>query len=123
MVVGGFNTQRYLKLMHWQASKAAQHLEQTGQVTVIIQDGASFHKRLVVQQHWQRWQEQGLFVFFLPPYSPQMNRIEEEWLHLKRDECASRVFEDEYEVVTALIAGIEARGQRGGYEVERFRFN
>lgn len=52
-----------------------------------------------------------------------MNRIEDEWLHLKRDECASRVFEDEYEVVTALIAGIAARGQRGGYEVERFRFN
>lgn len=66
MVVGGFNTQPYLKLMNWQANKAAQHLEQSGQITVIIQDGASFHKSLVVQQHWQHWQEQGLFVFFLP---------------------------------------------------------
>ncbi|BAZ21376.1 putative transposase [Kalymmatonema gypsitolerans NIES-4073] len=26
-----------------------------------------------------------------------MNRIEDEWLHLKRDELAGRVFEDEYE--------------------------
>ncbi|WP_442994305.1 transposase [Scytonema sp. PRP1] len=25
-----------------------------------------------------------LYIFFLPPYSPQMNRIEDEWLHLKR---------------------------------------
>ena len=33
----------------------------------------------------------------LPPYSPQMNRIEDEWLHLKRDQLASRVFEDDYE--------------------------
>lgn len=27
-----------------------------------------------------------------------MNRIEDEWLHLKRDELAGQVFEDEYEV-------------------------
>jgi putative transposase len=27
-----------------------------------------------------------------------MNRIEDEWLHLKRDELASRVFEDEYDL-------------------------
>jgi len=26
----------------------------------------------------------GRRLFFLPPYSPQMNRIEDEWLHLKR---------------------------------------
>ena len=123
IVVGGFNTKRYLKLMNWQAQLAQQHLAQTGQITVIIQDGVSFHKSRVVQQQWQRWQQQGLFVFFLPPYSPQMNRIEEEWLHLKRDQLASRVFDDEYDVAMALIAGIEARGQRRGYSVVRFRFN
>lgn len=68
--MGGFNSQRYLKVLDWQAQKAAIHLEKTGQITVIVQDGASFHKSLVVKQHWQRWQQQGLFVFFLPPYSP-----------------------------------------------------
>lgn len=52
-----------------------------------------------------------------------MNRIEEEWLHLKRHQLASRVFDDEYDVAMALIAGIEARGQRRGYSVVRFRFN
>lgn len=44
------------------------------------------------------WYSQGLILFFLPPYNPQMNRIEDEWLHLKRDELASRVFEDEYDL-------------------------
>lgn len=123
LVVGGFNSERYLKLMDWQAEKAAAHLEKTSQITVIIQDGASFHKSHCVKQHWQRWQSLGLFVFFLPPYSPQMNRIEDEWLHLKRDELSSRIFEDEYLVAMALIAGIEARAARCGYEVERFKFN
>ena len=49
--------------------------------------------------------------------------IEDEWLHLKYDELAAQVFEDEYEVALALIAAIEARGQRGNYPVERFQFN
>lgn len=123
LVVGGFNSERYLKLMHWQAHKAQARLVATGQITVVVQDGASFHKSQVVQQHWDNWQQQGLVVFFLPPSSPQLNRIEDEWLHLKRGELASRIFDDEYQVAMAVIAGIEARGQRGGYTVERFRFN
>ncbi|MBE7384588.1 MAG: hypothetical protein F6J95_024635 [Leptolyngbya sp. SIO1E4] len=39
--MGRFNTQRYLPLMNWQAGKAQQHLRETGQITVVIQDGAS----------------------------------------------------------------------------------
>ena len=52
-----------------------------------------------------------------------MNRIEDEWLHLKRDELASRVFEDEVDLAHAIMTGIETRGQRGEYIVERFMFN
>ncbi|NJL39077.1 MAG: IS630 family transposase, partial [Leptolyngbyaceae cyanobacterium RM2_2_4] len=40
-----------------------------------------------------------------------------------RDELASRAFEDEVDLAHAIISGIEARGQRGGYTVERFMFN
>lgn len=123
MVVGGFNSERYLKLMEWQATKAAQHLAQTGQFTVIVQDNASTHRSRLTQHHWDQWQQQGLYLFFLPPYSPQMNRIEDEWLHLKRGELSSRVFEDEYDLAMALITSVEARGQRGSYLVERFKFN
>lgn len=52
-----------------------------------------------------------------------MNRIEEEWLHLKRDELASRVFEDEVDLADAIMAGIENRARQGGYVVERSKFN
>ena len=64
MVVGGFNTKRYLQLMKWQAQLAQEHLAQTGQITVIIQDGASFHKSRVVQQQWQRWQSSWFVCIF-----------------------------------------------------------
>lgn len=122
-VVGGFNSERYLQLLEWQASLAQQRFEQTGKITVIIQDGASFHRSKKVQQYWQRWQQQGLYIFFLPPYSPQMNRIEDEWLHLKRDELCSQIFEDEYELALALIHAIQNRADKNNYSVERFIFN
>jgi transposase len=60
---------------------------------------------------------------FLPPQSPQMNRIEEEWLHLKRHELSAQLFEDEYDLASALIQAIAERAQRQGYLVERFEFN
>jgi putative transposase len=65
----------------------------------------------------------GLYIFFLPKYCSEMNRIENEWQHLKSDELCGRMFEDEYELALAVIDGVEARGQTGGYTTERFRFN
>lgn len=38
-------------------------------------------------------------------------------------ELASRVFDDEYDLAIALIAAVEARGQRGEYVVKRFILN
>ena len=45
MVVGGFNSDRYLTLIHWQAERAKAHWQATGQITVIVQDGPSFIAR------------------------------------------------------------------------------
>ncbi|NJO77045.1 MAG: IS630 family transposase, partial [Leptolyngbyaceae cyanobacterium RM1_406_9] len=113
----------FLKLMDWQASKAQSHFRKSGQISVIVLDNASVHRSHCTSAALEQWQKQGLLLFFLPPYNPQMNRIEDEWLHLKRDELASRAFEDEVDLAHAIISGIEARGQRGGYTVERFMFN
>lgn len=52
-----------------------------------------------------------------------MNRLEDEWLHLKYDELAAQVFDDEYELALALIEAVAARGQRANYPVEPFKFN
>lgn len=123
LMVGTLKAPTYVQLMEWLAGKAQQHFHATGQITVIVQDNASVHRSQLAQQQISRWREQGLFLFFLPPYSPQMNRIEDEWLHLKRDELASRVFEDEYDLAIAIIDGIENRAIQGQYQVERFTFN
>ena len=109
--------------MELQAELATKRLFQTGKFTGIIDDNASIHKAKVVQERHKIWEKQGLLVFFLPPYSPEMNRIEEQWLHLKREELASRIFEDEYDLALAIIEGIKHRGQKNNYSVERLMFN
>lgn len=120
---GGFNGESYLEVMNWVAQKAALSLAQTGRLTVVVQDNCPIHKRDIVRQHWQRWQEEGLLLFFLPPYSAQMNRIEDQWHQLKTHEIAGQIFEDEYDLAIAVIKGMETRSQTGGYTLERFRFN
>lgn len=109
--------------MDWQAVKAITQFQATGQISVIVLDNASVHKSRLTATAIERWKAQGLLLFFLPPYNPQMNRIEDEWLHLKRDELASRVFEDEVDLADAIMTGIETRGKQGDYPVERFMFN
>ncbi|MHC5600073.1 MAG: transposase [Nostoc sp.] len=34
----------------------------------------------------------GLYIFFLPPYCSEMNPIELEWQHLKKDELCGQIF-------------------------------
>jgi len=106
--------------MDWVADKAAKKA-QTERLTVVVQDNGSVHTSQVTQQQWQRWQEQGLFLFFLPQYCSQW--IEEEWHQLKTHEIAGRMFEDEYDLAIAVILGMEARSKQGGYPLERFKFN
>ena len=120
---GSFKGDTYLKLLDWQAEKAAKRLAETGQITVIVQDNHPIHTSKKVREHWSTWQEKGLFLFQLPKYSSEMNFIETEWHQIKTHELAGRIFEDEYDLTIAVIEGVEARAQRGQYDTDRFLFN
>lgn len=109
--------------MHWQTERAAARLAATGMITVIVQDNHPIHTSRG-RACWQQWQEQGMYLFELPKYSSsQMNLIKPEWHQLKTHKLAGRIFEDEYDLVLAVMAGVEARVQGGQYAVERFLFN
>lgn len=55
-------------MMNWVAMKAQAKFEETGKLTVVVQDNSPIHKSREVRQHWQDWSEQGLLLFFLPAY-------------------------------------------------------
>ncbi len=109
--------------MNWMADKAAQTLARTGRITVVVQDNGSLHTSQLIRQQWSRWQVQGLFFFFLPPYWSEMNPIETQWHQLKSHELARQMFDNEYDLAIAVINGMQARSQAGDYALERFIFN
>lgn len=51
--------------------------------TVVVLDNASPHKAKKVRELFGIWQSRGLYIFFLPPYSPQLNIIERLWKEIK----------------------------------------
>jgi putative transposase len=52
-----------------------------------------------------------------------MNPIELEWQHLKKDELAGQMFEDELELAYAVINGVEDRVKKGNYSTKRLKFS
>lgn len=53
------------------------------QPTVLVLDNASIHKAHLVQEQLAGWAALGLTLLFLPPYSPELNRIETLWRFCK----------------------------------------
>lgn len=122
LAIGSFTSASYITMIEAQAQQAAQALAETGRIRVIVQDNGPIHTSTQVQQKWPEWEEQGLYLFFLPPYCSEMNPIESEWHQLKTHELAGQMFESELDLAYAVIDGVEARGQEGGLAVQRFRF-
>ena len=105
--------------MRQQAEIAAEVLAQTGRIRVIVLDNGSIHTSKIVQAEiGGKWEAQGLYLFFLPPYCSEMNPIELEWQHLKRDELVGQMFESEKELACEVIFGLEARGKQNSHATE-----
>ena len=53
--------------------------------TFIVLDCARLHTGKRVAERIEYWQNRGLFIFFLPPYSPHLNLAETLWRKLKKE--------------------------------------
>lgn len=51
--------------------------------TVIVLDNASVHTAGLIRQRRLIWEARGLYLFWLPTYSPHLNIAETLWRHLK----------------------------------------
>ena len=82
--------------------------EHVGKPLVVILDNASVHKAKATQSMLKLLQQRGLKLYFLPPYSPGLNRIEKLWHKMKYEWMAYKAREahtlvtDEEEILTGL---------------------
>jgi hypothetical protein len=66
----------------WISEKLDQLSLSLRRLTVVVLDNARVHTKAVKDRSWV-WQERGLFVWFLPTYSPHLNIAEVLWRKLK----------------------------------------
>lgn len=58
-------------------------LERVSKPLVVILDNASIHTAKKLKPYWDLLEEKGMQFYFLPPYSPELNRIELLWHKMK----------------------------------------
>ena len=77
-------------------------------LTVVVLDNASIHRAKLIKDRRVVWQRRGLFLFYLPRYSPHLNIVETLWRKLKYEWLAPADYETDerlfYTVRQALAA-------------------
>lgn len=73
--------------------------------TVVVLDNAPWHVSKVVEQKIKEWENKGLFIFYLPTYSPHLNIIETLWRKMKLEWLKPEHFENK-ETLHAAINNI-----------------
>lgn len=58
-------------------------LQRVSKPLVVILDNASIHTAKKLKPYWELLEEKGMRFYFLPPYSPELNRIELLWHKMK----------------------------------------
>ncbi len=78
-------------------------------MTVLVLDNARVHKSKAVQERRGVWEDRGLFLFYLPPYSPHLNIAEVLWRKLKYEWLQPRDYDDAhtlFERTRQILAGV-----------------
>ena len=77
--------------------------------TVVVLDNARVHAK-AIKERGQVWQERGLFVWFLPTYSPQLNIAETLWRKLKYEWLRPEDYADKETLRLAVWQALVAVG-------------
>lgn len=77
-------------------------------LTVVVLDNARVHTSKLIKERISAWQARGLFLFYLPAYSPHLNIVETLWRKLKYEWLCAEDYESSqtlsYSVRQALAA-------------------
>jgi len=77
-------------------------------LTVVVLDNARVHTSRIIKDRIKVWQSRGLFIFYLPRYSPHLNIVETLWRKLKYEWLSPSDYQSKehlfYQVRLALTA-------------------
>jgi len=87
------------------------NLERTGP-TLVVLDNASYHQGEPIEAKLEEWVSKGFYLWYLPPYSPELNPIERVWRSVKGELMPRRFYADGEALRAALEAALQQVGGR-----------
>lgn len=79
-------------------------------LTVVVLDNAAVHRARIIKERCGVWQQRGLFLFYLPRYSPHLNIVETLWRKLKYDWLAPKDYATRETLGYAVSLALKAIG-------------
>ena len=73
---------------------------------VVVLDNYAVHRSKPVQAVLPEWVRVAVHCYYLPPYSPELNRIEEVWRHVKYEELPVRIYRTLADLRTAVTEAL-----------------
>ena len=80
--------------------------------TVLVLDNARIHHAAAFQARLQDWEDQNLPIFYLPTYSPHLNKIETLWRKMKYEWLRPEAYADFKTLKTAVWYILDRVGQQ-----------
>ncbi len=93
--LGSFRGEHLVRFLH--------DLPATSVPTVIVLDNGSMHRNAVVKAAIPQLWTAGVYLYYLPPYSPELNEIEPAFRVIKHEHLPAR----RYATVPALIDAVD----------------
>lgn len=80
-------------------------------MTVVVLDNARIHTSQTIKERIAVWQQRGLFLFYLPRYSPHLNIVEILWRKLKYEWLSPHHYQDEENLFYQIRLALTSVGQ------------
>jgi len=92
-------------------------------LTVVVLDNARIHTGKKMRERIEGWQSRGLFIFYLPTYSPHLNIAETVWRKLKYEWLSPPDYESKGHLQYAVRQALAAFGGSLRMKFSAFRYD
>lgn len=90
-------------------------------LTVIVLDNARIHTSHIIKERIRIWQSRGLYLFYLPRYSPHLNIVETLWRKLKYEWLAPIDYQSKEHLFYQITLVLKAVGNSLFIRFSKFR--
>lgn len=90
-------------------------------LTVVVLDNARIHCSQIIKERLKVWQARGLYLFYLPRYSPHLNIVEILWRKLKYEWLSPSDYQDKENLFYQIRLALTSVGQNLFIRFSKFR--